>query len=121
MDWKTLVCSGEFWGTIATLVILIVSTIISVIKAIKNKQFGKLKEIMIGFIQDAELLTAKDGVSPVSGETKKEIVLANMSVACQNCGYKFNKEVWSTLIDTYVEFSLKVNAKQKEKQDNQQQ
>lgn len=119
MDWKALVCSAEFWSTVATVVVLVVTTIISAVKAIKNKQFGKLKEIMINFIQDAELLTAKDGVSPVSGETKKEIVLANMSVACQNCGYKFDKEVWSKMIDIYVEFTLKVNAKQKEKQDNQ--
>ena len=47
-----------------------VSFIIALVKAIKNKQFNKVKELAIGFIQEAEKLTAKNG-SPIPGSTKK--------------------------------------------------
>ena len=86
----------------------LVSFLVALVKAIKNKQFNKVKELAIGFIQEAEKLTAKNG-SPVSGATKKEVVLAKIRVTCSNLHMSFNETLWSGIVDQLVEFTLRVN------------
>ena len=85
-----------------------ISFLVALVKAIKNKQFNKVKELAIGFIQEDEKLTAKNG-SPVSGITKKEVVLAKIRVTCSNLHMSFNETLWSGIVDQLVEFTLRVN------------
>jgi hypothetical protein len=85
-----------------------VSFIIALVKAIKNKQFDKVKELAIGFIKEAETLTAKNG-SPVSGATKKEVVLSKIRITCSNLHMSYNETLWSGVVDQLVDFTLRVN------------
>ena len=86
----------------------LVSFIIAMVKAIKNKKFNEVKDLAIGFIEEAEKLTSKNG-DAVAGQVKKEVVLSKIRTICSNVNYKYKEEVWSKVIDEYVELTLKVN------------
>lgn len=101
-------------GYVLTIISLI-SFVVALIKAIKNKQFSKIKDLMIGFIEEAETLTCKNGQA-VDGNVKKEIVLSKIRTICNNVNYKFDETTWSTLVDQYVEFTLKVNQREQDKE-----
>lgn len=100
-------------GYLLTLIVLIIN-LITLFKAIKNKNFNKVKELMISFIEEAEVLVCKNG-STVDGTTKKEIVLSKIRNACNEFKIKFNENVWSNLVDEYVKFTLKVNQRPEDK------
>lgn len=100
-------------GYLLTLIVLIIN-LITLFKAIKNKNFNKVKELMISFIEEAEVLICKNG-STVDGTTKKEIVLSKIRNACNEFKVKFNENVWSNLVDEYVKFTLKVNQRPEDK------
>lgn len=100
-------------GYFLTLIVLI-TNLITLFKAIKNKNFNKVKELMISFIEEAEVLICKNG-STVDGTTKKEIVLSKIRNACNEFKIKFNENVWSNLVDEYVKFTLKVNQRPEDK------
>lgn len=100
-------------GYLLTLIVLI-TNLITLFKAIKNKNFNKVKELMISFIEEAEVLVCKNG-STVDGTTKKEIVLSKIRNACNEFKIKFNENVWSNLVDEYVKFTLKVNQRPEDK------
>lgn len=91
-----------------------VSFIVALIKAIKSKQYEKIKSLLVGFIEEAENLTSKNGEA-VAGIVKKQVVLAKIQTTCANMGYKYVESVWSGLIDTYVELTLKVNQREQDK------
>lgn len=110
-EWITQI---DRWIGYALSIISIVSCIIATIKAIKEKKFTKIKDYAITAIQEAERLLAKDGTTPISGEAKKEIVLAKIQTICNNLGYKYNEDEWSAIIETYVELTLKVNQREKD-------
>ena len=100
-------------GYLLTLIVLI-TNLITLFKAIKNKNFNKVKELMISFIEEAEVLVCKNG-STVDGTIKKEIVLSKIRNACNKFKIKFNENVWSNLVDEYVKFTLKVNQRPEDK------
>lgn len=110
-EWITQI---DRWIGYALSIISIVSCIIATIKAIKEKKLTKIKDYAITAIQEAERLLAKDGTTPISGEAKKEIVLAKIQTICNNLGYKYNEDEWSAIIETYVELTLNVNQREKD-------
>lgn len=96
-------------------IISLVSTVVAFIKAVKDKKFGQVKELAIEFIEQAENLKSKNGDS-VAGSVKKEVVLAKIQTACKNFGLKYDETTWSTIIDTYVDLTLRVNQRAQDKQ-----
>lgn len=105
----------KLWAGYVLTIISLISFVVAMVKAIKNKQFGKIKDLMIGFIEDAETLTCKNGQA-VDGTVKKEIVLSKIRTICNNMNYKFDETTWSGLVDQYVEFTLKVNQREQDKE-----
>ena len=93
----------DVWLGYALTLISLISFIVAVVKNIKDKNFNKVKDLVKGFVQEANNLKAKDGVSNVSGQTKKEIVMAKIRVSCTNFGIKFNEDVWSSIVEMYVD------------------
>lgn len=96
-------------------VAFLVSFIIALVQAIKGKKYSEIAGLVEGFIQDAEKLVAKDGETPVSAETKKEVVLAKTRMACSQKKYKFNADQWSDFIEEKIDFSKNVNQRDKDK------
>lgn len=93
----------DVWLGYALTLISLISFIFALVKNIKDKNFNKVKDLVKGFVQEANNLKAKDGVTAVSGVTKKEIVMSKIRVACTNFGVKFNEEVWSNIVEIYVD------------------
>lgn len=96
-------------------IVSLVGTIVASIMAIKDKKFGKVQELAIEFIKQAESLKSKNGDS-VAGSVKKEVVLAKVQTACKNFGLKYDETIWSTIIDNYVDLTLRVNQRAQDKQ-----
>ena len=94
---------------IITIIIGVISCIITLTQSKKGTKKSNIIECMINYIQEAEAYKCKNG-QPVDGNVKKEIVLAKIEDCCIKLKLKFNRPYWSTLIDTYVEFTKKVNA-----------
>lgn len=96
-------------------IVSLVGTFVASIMAIKDKKFGKVQELAIEFIKQAESLKSKNGDS-VAGSVKKEVVLAKVQTACKNFGLKYDETIWSTIIDNYVDLTLRVNQRAQDKQ-----
>lgn len=95
---------------IITIAIGIISCLITLVQSRKGTKKANIIECMINYIQEAEAYKCKNGQS-VDGNVKKEIVLAKIEDCCIKLKLKFNRQYWSTLIDTYVAFTKKVNSK----------
>lgn len=104
----------NLWLGYAISIITIISFAVALIKAIKSKQYDKIKGLVIGFIEEAENLTSKSGEA-VAGAVKKEVVLAKIQNACVNIGLKYNASIWGAIVDKYVELTLKVNQREQDK------
>lgn len=89
-------------------IVSIISFVYALIKAIKEKRYAAVQDLMIGFITEAENFICKNG-QPVDGTVKKEIVLGKLKTACDSFKLKFDAEKWGQKIDEYVDFTLKVN------------
>lgn len=114
MTFAEIIGRVDVWlGYLLTLISLI-SFVVAIIKAIKNKKYNEIVNCMIGFIQDAETFTCKNGET-VDGSVKKEIVLSKIRNICNNLNYKYDETTWSNLVDNYVEFTLRVNQREKDK------
>ena len=87
-----------------SVVVAVVGFIISIVKLIKNKQWAKLKDALIGYIEQAELLNAE-------GKVKKEIVMAKARVLCATLGIKWNEDLVSALIEGLITLTNIVNTK----------
>ena len=94
----------EVWLGYAISLLTLISTIIAIVKSIKDKNFNKVKELIEDFITEANNLKAKDGITNVSGATKKEIVMAKIRIACTKFNVKFNEKLWSKIVDEAVAF-----------------
>jgi hypothetical protein len=99
--------------SIVAVIISIVAYVIEMLKAIKEKRYQDIAGLTIGFIEDAEKLTSKNG-DAVSGEVKKKVVLANIQTICSAKNFKYDENLWSSMIDTYVGLTLRVNQRQQD-------
>lgn len=95
---------------IITIAIGVISCIITLIQSKKGTKKANIIECMINYIQEAEAYKCKNGQT-VDGNVKKEIVLSKIEDCCVKLKLKFNRQYWSTLIDTYVAFTKNVNSK----------
>lgn len=85
-----------------TLTPLVIELVKYVRLSIKEKNWGKLLNIVLGLIQQAE--TTFD-----NGATRKEWVMAMAKSAAASINYEIDEEQLSELIDSLVELSKKVN------------
>ena len=104
----------DVWLGYLLTVITLISFVVAIVKAIKSKKYDKIKGLAIGFIEEAEKLTSKNG-DAVAGSVKKSVVLAQIQTICSNMHYKYNEKVWSGVVDQYVELTLKVNQREQDK------
>lgn len=104
----------EVWIGYVLSIISLISFVVALIKAIKAKQYDKVKGLVSGFIEEAEKLTSKNG-DAVAGSVKKSVVLAQVQTICSNMHYKYDEKVWSAVIDEYVNLTLKVNQREQDK------
>ena len=77
--------------------------------AIETGKWDKLETALKEFIENVECLTN------LTGEEKKEIVLAKASNFCQTIGLKFDVVKVSTTIEDLISLSKKVNQREKDK------
>lgn len=104
----------DMWLGYLLTIISLISFAVALIKAIKAKQYEKVKGLVTGFIAEAEKLTSKNG-DPVTGSVKKSVVLAQVQTICSNMHYKYDEKVWSKVVDEYVNLTLKVNQREQDK------
>ncbi|HHW89661.1 MAG TPA: hypothetical protein GX745_01985 [Clostridiales bacterium] len=105
-----VIANWEFVVSCATALIAIISGIIS---AVKSKNWAKLKDAIYEYVQEAELLDTK-------GAIKKEVVLSKARMLCVALKLKYDEEKISNLIEAAILLSKTVNARDKDKQNNNQ-
>lgn len=91
---------------IATCVPLVISLVKYIIKASKEKNWGKLVVIVSNFIAEAETLY-QDGVS------KRGYVINSVMAISKTIDYPVDREMLGELIDNLVALSKKVNVEKK--------
>lgn len=114
MTFAQIFSKVDMWLGYLLTIISIISFVIALIKAIKAKQYEKVKGLITGLIAEAEKLTSKNG-DPVNGSVKKSVVLAQVQTICSNMHYKYDEKVWSAVIDEYVNLTIKVNQREQDK------
>ncbi|HHW91065.1 MAG TPA: hypothetical protein GX745_09210 [Clostridiales bacterium] len=109
--------------TLASVIIALPSIIASIINAIRKKKWAgvasllentaKLKTAIEDYVKEAEKLNA-------NGAIKKEVVLAKARTLCVDLGIKYDEKKISDLIEAAILLSKTVNARDKDKQNNNQ-
>lgn len=100
MEWLALI--GEIAGILAAVVPLIIALISYVQKAAKEKNWGKLVDLLMVFMADAEKMFS-------TGAERKEYVLMAVKASADKINYPIDMEVVSELIDNLVAMSKVVN------------
>lgn len=99
---------GENWDWIAGVLGFLVTLIISVVSAVKTKNWGKVKSAINKYVKEAEILNA-------DGTLKKEIVMSKARILCSILHIRFDDKKISSVIEEIVATSKSVNAREKDK------
>ena len=105
MKWLALI--GEIAGVLAAVIPMIIALIKYVQKASQEKNWGKLVDLLLVFMSDAEKLFS-------TGAERKEYVMLAIKASADKINYPIDMEVVSELIDNLVVMSKKVNPPQSE-------
>ncbi len=109
------------WYRIAQLVIVIIiigSLAAMAILYIKQRDKTRLantlliiRKIMEEAAQAAEALKAKDQVTELSADAKREIVLSKVQDACVKYGMDYVEDFWTNELNAYIAKTKEINAK----------
>lgn len=100
----------KYWDSIVAILVAIATAITSVVVAIKNKQWNKLKDFVQDCIKTAETL------SHYTGAEKKEYVMTKANQFAITKSIKFNADKVSSLVEDLVALTKQVNQREKDKQ-----
>ena len=100
MDWNVLI---SIFSGLATAIPLIVALVKYVQKAIKEKNWSTVLNLVIKYMEEAEKQYE-------SGAEKKQYVLAMIKASANEINYDIDMEAVSKLIDDLCSMSKKVNA-----------
>ena len=100
MDWLQTII--YLLPTITTLVVLVVKLVQAVQKAIKEKNWNQLVDMVMSYMVEAEEKFS-------DGATRKEWVMAMIRNSAELVNYDINMDEVSILIDKLSEMSKKVN------------
>ena len=92
--------------------------IVSLVKAMKEKNAEKVENLLLTTAQRA--IAYAETLSGVNGTTKKAIALIKMNQEFTEKKVKFNANKASETIDALVSFTNQVNAKSRQEQNTQQ-
>lgn len=106
MDWIQLLLS--VLAGLATAIPLAIKLVEYVQKAVKEKNWGKVLDMVMKYMETAE-------VKFNNGSDRKEWVLAMVKASSETINYDIDMEVISKLIDNLCEMSKSVNAPADEK------
>lgn len=105
MEWLKLI--GEIAGVLAAVIPMLIALISYIQKASQEKNWGKLVDLMLVFMADAEKMFS-------TGAERKEYVLMAIKASADKINYPIDMEVVSELIDSLVAMSKQVNPPQVE-------
>ena len=100
MDWVNIIVS--ILSGLAVAIPLVVELIKYVKKAVKEKNWTSLVNLITQFMAEAELLFA-------SGEERKNYVMIAIKASADTVNYQIDMDVVSALIDSFCEMSKVVN------------
>lgn len=100
MDWNVLI---SIFSGLATAIPLIIALVKYVQKAIKEKNWFTVLNLVIKYMEEAEKQYE-------SGAEKKQYVLAMIKASANEINYDIDMEAVSKLIDDLCSMSKKVNA-----------
>lgn len=100
MDWNVLI---SIFSGLATAIPLIVALVKYVQKAIKEKNWSTVLNLVMKYMEEAEKQYE-------SGAEKKQYVLAMIKASANEINYDIDMEAVSKLIDDLCSMSKKVNA-----------
>lgn len=69
-----------------------------------------IRKIMEEAAQAAEQLKAKDQVSELSADAKREIVLARIQSACVQYGMSYVEDFWTEELNSYIAKTKEINS-----------
>lgn len=99
---------GTNWDWIAGVLGFLVTLVISVVSAVKTKNWGKVKSAIEEYVKEAEILNA-------DGTVKKEIVMSKARTLCSILHIRFDDKKISSVIEGIVTLTKSVNAREKDK------
>ena len=99
----------EHWDALVGVFTTIVSVVVTIIVAVKNKNWNLIKGWVSEAVQEAEKFVN------YTGEEKKAYVLTKIRQYTANKNIKFNTDKVSALIEELVLLSKNVNARDKDK------
>lgn len=99
---------GANWDSIVWALGFLVTLVISVVSAVKKKNWGKVKSAIEEYVKEAEILNA-------DGTVKKEIVMSKARTLCSILHIRFDDKKISSVIEEGITFSKSVNAREKDK------
>ena len=97
----------ELISVLVSLLVPLIGFITALVKIIKEKQWNILKSMLCDFMIKAE--ETIEG----TGEEKKSAVMAWCKEFCQQQGIQFNETQVSSAIETLINLTKKINAKDK--------
>ncbi len=92
---------------IVSLLMSLVGLISAIVKVVKAKNWNAVKAALCDFMVKAES-------SAETGEGKKQLVLEWVKDFCQQQGYKFDEQQVSSAIEKLIDFSKRVNPREKD-------
>lgn len=107
---KVLNFIGANWDALLGVTTTVITFMVTVVAAIKTKNWAKIKNAISDYIKDAELLNA-------DGKVKKEIVLAKARTLCASLHIKFDEKKISNIIENIILITKSVNPRGKDKID----
>lgn len=99
---------GANWDSIVWALGLLVTLVISVVSAVKKKNWDKVKSAIEEYVKEAEILNA-------DGTVKKEIVMSKARTLCSILHIRFDDKKISSVIEGIVTLTKSVNAREKDK------
>ena len=105
MDWLQTII--DLLPTITTLVVLVGKVVQAVQKAIKEKNWNQLVDMVMSYIMEAEEKFS-------DGATRKEWVMAMVQASAESINYDIDLAAISDLIDSLCDLTKKVNAPEEE-------
>jgi len=101
MEWVNVIVS--ILSGLAVAIPLVVELVIWIKKAIQEKNWSKLMNLVMAFMADAEKMFQ-------TGEERKQYVLLAIKASADTINYPIDMDQLSKLIDDLCELSKKVNA-----------
>lgn len=94
-------------GLIVGFIALTIKLCIDLYKKIKEGKWSEIPDLLLNYMSDAEQLKGADG------NTKKEVVLSKVRTYCAENKLQFDENKVSEMIESNIDFSRSVNAKEK--------